>query len=132
MTKFRQILSKDYGFTLIEFIVTMLVICIILGGIGTCGFVFSNSGLSKNTGVAKQVLEDGTIYRPLVKIPEKGNLGGVCSGIAYKFGIDPWIPRIGFLVGTFVFGGGLLVYVVMALLLDSADTPDDYMQRIGS
>lgn len=52
---------------------------------------------------------------------DKGNakLWGVCSGIANYFGIDPMIVRIGFVAGTLIgFGSLLLVYIAIALIAD--------------
>lgn len=48
-----------------------------------------------------------------------GKLWGVCSGIANYFGIDPMLVRIGFVVGTIIgFGSLILVYAAIALIAD--------------
>lgn len=44
-------------------------------------------------------------------------LGGVCSGIADYFSIDPVITRILFVVFTVAWGSGILIYVVLWALL---------------
>ncbi|MCQ2223380.1 MAG: PspC domain-containing protein [Bacteroidaceae bacterium] len=43
-------------------------------------------------------------------------LAGVCGGLAEYFDVDPLLVRIGMLVLTFCGGGGLLLYIVLALL----------------
>ncbi len=44
---------------------------------------------------------------------------GVCAGIADYFRIDPLLVRIGFVVGTLVgFGSLILVYLLIALIAD--------------
>lgn len=48
-----------------------------------------------------------------------GKLWGVCSGIANYFGIDPLMVRIGFVAGTLIgFGSLILVYLAIALIAD--------------
>ncbi|MGA7722670.1 MAG: PspC domain-containing protein [Ignavibacteriaceae bacterium] len=44
-------------------------------------------------------------------------LGGVAGGIAEYFEIDPVIFRIIFAVTFFVFGGGLLAYIIMWIII---------------
>ncbi|MHA6333052.1 PspC domain-containing protein [Qipengyuania sp. CAU 1752] len=44
---------------------------------------------------------------------------GVCAGIARYFGIDPMLVRIGFVAGTLIgFGSLILVYIAIALIAD--------------
>ena len=44
---------------------------------------------------------------------------GVCGGIADYFGIDATLVRVGFVLGTLVgFGSLLLVYIAIALIAD--------------
>ncbi|WP_209348147.1 PspC domain-containing protein [Pontixanthobacter sp. CEM42] len=46
-------------------------------------------------------------------------LWGVCSGIANYFNWDPMLVRIGFVAGTLIgFGSLLLVYAAIALIAD--------------
>lgn len=60
-------------------------------------------------------------------------LGGVASGLASYFGIDPNIIRLIFLVLTFFTGGGfLLVYVLLWLLIPgTASTATDVNQIVN-
>lgn len=45
---------------------------------------------------------------------------GVCSGLADYFDMDPTIMRLIFLVAFLVFGTGLLVYIVLAIVMPDA------------
>lgn len=48
-----------------------------------------------------------------------GKIWGVCGGIANYFGIDPLLVRIGFVAGTLIgFGSLILVYLAIALIAD--------------
>lgn len=46
-------------------------------------------------------------------------LFGVCGGIANYFGVDATLVRIGFVIGTILgFGSLILVYLAIALIAD--------------
>ncbi len=62
--------------------------------------------------------------RQLRRDPDHKTLGGVCAGIANYFGIDIMIPRILFLVAFFMFGSGLLVYIIMWLVIPEGRSVD--------
>ena len=42
---------------------------------------------------------------------------GVCEGLGKYLEVDPVIFRIGFLACTFIYGGGLLLYLIAALVM---------------
>ena len=42
---------------------------------------------------------------------------GVCSGLANYFDMDPTVMRIIFLVAVFMFGTGILLYIILALVM---------------
>lgn len=42
---------------------------------------------------------------------------GVCGGFGEYFGIDPTIVRLGFVLLSLVYGGGLLAYFIAALVM---------------
>jgi len=44
-------------------------------------------------------------------------LFGVCSGLADYFDLDHTIMRIIFLVGIFMFGTGVLLYIILAIVM---------------
>ena len=48
-----------------------------------------------------------------------GRIWGVCAGIGRYFGIDPMFVRIGFVLGTVLgLGSLILVYLAIALIAD--------------
>lgn len=50
---------------------------------------------------------------------QNAKIWGVCAGIARYFGIDPMVVRIGFVAGTLIgFGSLILVYIAIALIAD--------------
>lgn len=49
-------------------------------------------------------------------------VGGVASGVANYFDVDPVLVRIAFLVLTFVNGIGFVIYILMWLLIPSSST----------
>ena len=50
-----------------------------------------------------------------------GWFGGVCEGLGESFGIEANLLRILWLASVFIFGTGLLVYIVLALTLPRED-----------
>ncbi|MGZ5283954.1 MAG: PspC domain-containing protein, partial [Bacteroidia bacterium] len=58
-------------------------------------------------------------------------LGGVCSGIANYFGIDPLILRLIFVIAFFGFGSGLLLYIILWIIIPLAKTPSEKLEMKG-
>ncbi len=59
------------------------------------------------------------MQKRLVKGDKK--IFGVCSGLGNYFDVDPTVVRLIFLVALLVFGTGLLLYIILALIMpDSA------------
>jgi phage shock protein PspC (stress-responsive transcriptional regulator) len=50
-------------------------------------------------------------------------LGGVCSGLAGYFNVDPLFIRIAFVAAAFLQGFGILLYVVLWVLMPPPDGP---------
>ena len=42
---------------------------------------------------------------------------GVCSGLGNFFDIDPTIVRVIFLASVLMFGSGLLLYIILAIVM---------------
>src|ERR1700739_1307377 len=55
-------------------------------------------------------------------------LGGVCSGLAYHFGIDPIWLRLGFGLSIFLGGFGLLLYILMLIIIPKAQTAAEKLE----
>lgn len=51
-------------------------------------------------------------------------IAGVCGGLADYFGVDPVLVRLAFVVVTLLWGAGVLVYLVLAVIMPAADGPD--------
>lgn len=58
-------------------------------------------------------------------------LGGVASGIAAYFGIDPLIPRILFVIFAITGGFSILIYIILWILMPEAKTPEEKAQMSG-
>lgn len=53
--------------------------------------------------------------KKLVKGEKK--IAGVCSGLANYFDLDPTIMRVIFIMAFLMFGTGLLLYIIFALVM---------------
>lgn len=51
----------------------------------------------------------------LVKKEKK--IAGVCGGLGHYFDIDPTIVRVLFLAAVLIFGTGLLLYIILAVVM---------------
>ena len=47
-------------------------------------------------------------------------IGGVCSGIAKYFDVDPVLVRAIFAIAVFGFGTGVLAYIVLLIIMPEA------------
>jgi len=56
----------------------------------------------------------------LYRDPSDKMLGGVCSGLADFFGIDPTVVRLAFVLLTLLGGHGVLIYLVLWLIVPLA------------
>jgi len=69
--------------------------------------------------------------RRLYRIQEGAMLTGVCNGLGAYFGLDPTFIRIGFVVLTFFWGAGFLVYLLMSFVVPTANTPAERSAAAG-
>lgn len=42
---------------------------------------------------------------------------GVCGGLGEYFGLDPTLIRILFVISVLIFGTGLLLYIILAIVM---------------
>jgi phage shock protein PspC (stress-responsive transcriptional regulator) len=68
----------------------------------------------------------------LYKIREGAMIGGVCNGLAAYFGIDVTIVRIAFAFLGFIWGSGVLLYVLMMIILPRAETSAEKAAAYGA
>jgi phage shock protein PspC (stress-responsive transcriptional regulator) len=69
--------------------------------------------------------------RRLYRIYEGAMVSGVCNGIAAYAGIDPTLVRLSFVLLTLIWGTGVLVYVVMAIVVPEARSPEEKAAASG-
>ncbi len=59
----------------------------------------------------------------LVRPRDQRVLAGVCAGLGHRFGIQPWIARVLFVLLLMVVPGSqILVYPILWVLMPSEDT----------
>ncbi|HVU35441.1 MAG TPA: PspC domain-containing protein [Opitutaceae bacterium] len=90
----------------------------------------SGGGSASSSGAAQPA---GTAPAPkrLYRIPEGAMIAGVCNGLAAYFNIDPTIVRLAFVLLTLIWGAGILVYIIMAIVVPQALTPDEKAAATG-
>ncbi len=77
---------------------------------------------------------DSTNYsgrRRVFRDPDDKIVGGVCSGIANYFDVDPIWLRAAFAVSFFVFGSGLLLYMILCMIIPKARTTAEKLEMRG-
>jgi phage shock protein PspC (stress-responsive transcriptional regulator) len=79
----------------------------------------------------EQAAGHGGPPRRLYRIQEGAMIAGVCNGIAAHVNIDPTFVRLAFVVLTMLWGSGLLVYVVMAIVVPEARSPEEKASASG-
>jgi phage shock protein PspC (stress-responsive transcriptional regulator) len=68
-------------------------------------------------------------HRRLRRSPSDQNLGGVCSGIASFFDVDPVMVRVFFVIMMVLYGSGVLLYLVLWVILPEAKGEEaEYMR----
>lgn len=51
---------------------------------------------------------------------KEGKLLGVCAGVGEYMDLDPTVIRLGFVLLFFFAGGGILLYLILALIMPKA------------
>ncbi|KGE14445.1 PspC domain-containing protein [Sphingobacterium deserti] len=69
--------------------------------------------------------------RKLMRDPDDKVLGGVCSGLAHYFGMEPKWLRILLVLFVLIGGSGFLVYVILWIVMPVAETRADKMAMRG-
>ena len=69
--------------------------------------------------------------RRLFKISDGAKICGVCNGLAAYFDLDVTIVRVAFAFLALMWGTGILLYFLMALILPEASTPADKAAAFG-
>ncbi len=58
--------------------------------------------------------------QPLLRDTADKKIGGVCSGLARYFDLDPLLVRVAMVAGIFVSGASLIAYPLLWWLMESA------------
>jgi phage shock protein PspC (stress-responsive transcriptional regulator) len=90
------------------------------------------SGTSANGAAGEErAARSGGTPRRLYRIHEGAMIAGVCNGVAAYVNIDPTLVRLAFVVLTLFWGSGLLVYLVMAIMVPEARSPEEKTAASG-
>src|SRR6267154_840474 len=63
--------------------------------------------------------------KKLVRDSRRKVLGGVCAGLAHYFGVDSVWPRLIFALMTLGYGGGILVYIILWIVLPADENIEE-------
>ncbi|MES2836911.1 MAG: PspC domain-containing protein [Bacteroidota bacterium] len=69
--------------------------------------------------------------RRIFRNPDEKILGGVCSGIASYFNIDPLWIRLSLVASFFIFGFGFLLYLILWIIIPEAKTAAEKLEMKG-
>jgi len=67
----------------------------------------------------------------LLRNPYDKMIGGVCSGIAHYFGIDPMIIRLLAVISFLTFGVGFVAYIIAWIVIPAARTREELYNTNG-
>lgn len=76
-------------------------------------------------------LSEDRKIRKMFRNPADKVVGGVASGLAAYFGVDPTLIRIVFIITIFLGGSGIIAYLIMWVITPKAVTLTDRMQMQG-
>ncbi len=71
------------------------------------------------------------VRKRIFRDPDDKVLFGVCSGLGHYFGIDPFWIRLGWALSVFVFGFGILLYLILAVIMPKAVTAGEKLEMMG-
>ena len=63
--------------------------------------------------------------KKLYKSRTDKKIAGVCGGVASYFGVDPTLIRVGWALSCCLVGGGLLAYIICAIVIPDEPTIAD-------
>ncbi|WP_266368384.1 PspC domain-containing protein [Tellurirhabdus rosea] len=76
-------------------------------------------------------LDDDKSVKKFYRNPDDKVLGGVASGLGAYFGIDPGVIRLLFVLTIFLFGTGLLAYLILWIISPEAKSMTEKMEMKG-
>ena len=88
-------------------------------------------GENASTGTNTGGQYNGAMRRRLYRDKDNATVGGVCAGVGAYFDIDPVWLRLIWAVSFFVFGMGLLLYIILWIVIPEAKTPAQKIEMRG-
>lgn len=76
-------------------------------------------------------LEDDKNIKKFYRNPDQKVVGGVASGLASYFGIETGLVRLLFVLSIFLFGGGMIIYIILWIIAPAANTLTEKMEMQG-
>jgi phage shock protein PspC (stress-responsive transcriptional regulator) len=77
------------------------------------------------------VLEEDTKIKKFYRDPDRKVVGGVAAGVASYFGVDLGVVRFVWVLSIFLFGTGVLAYIVLWVIAPVANTLTEKMEMQG-
>ena len=74
---------------------------------------------------------EGNKRRRVFRDPDDAVVSGVCSGISNYFDLDPIWLRGAFAISFFVFGSGLILYIILWMIIPKAKTTAEKLEMRG-
>jgi phage shock protein PspC (stress-responsive transcriptional regulator) len=56
-------------------------------------------------------------HPPLARPRRRRVIAGVCAGIARRYGLSPWLVRLGFVASCLLPGPQILIYIALWILM---------------
>jgi phage shock protein PspC (stress-responsive transcriptional regulator) len=72
-----------------------------------------------------------SVKKRMFRNPDDKVLGGVCSGLAAYFDIDPVWIRLIFAFAFFFYGSGIVLYILLWIIIPKAETTTEKLQMRG-
>lgn len=90
-------------------------------------------GESQSDGTAERTYKSRTTAQEkrMFRDPDNQVIAGVCGGIGAYFGWEPVVLRLLFVIAFIMFGSGVLVYIILALVIPKARTTSEKLQMRG-
>lgn len=89
------------------------------------------AGTEMNEPTNSSTETQGRGFKRLYRDADDKVIGGVCSGISHYVGIDPLWLRLGFAAAFFIWGTGLLLYIILLIILPKARTTAEKLEMKG-
>lgn len=85
-----------------------------------------------NNGIGRPTSSASRRNRHLYRDIDGKNIGGVCSGLAYFWNVEPLLTRILFIIGALWGGIGAVFYVILWIAMPAAKTGTQKMEMYGN